>query len=66
MKILSERYPGSIVFCDCGALLAYNLKDIYSDKFIYCPLCKSQIIVPLQVKYDGLVKEKNNGDPKME
>ena len=62
MRILSERYPGSIVFCDCGALLAYHLEDIHCDKFIFCPICKTQITIPLQVNYDGMKEEKKNDE----
>lgn len=58
MKILCQCYNGLIAHCDqCGALLGYNMKDIYGSNFIYCPQCNNKIEIPIDINYDGLVKE---------
>lgn len=60
MEILYPKHPGRIVICDyCGALLAYNDKDVY-DGDIYCPICKQKTHVDYDKNYDGIIKESVN------
>ena len=60
MQVLTKSYPGLIICCSkCGALLSYQVADIYSN-MIYCPLCKGSTEVPLDKNYNGLIKEKKN------
>lgn len=58
MQVLSDRYCGLTLVCkQCYALLAYDSKDIYDKKYVYCPLCKykNEIIpiIDVEVKKDG-------------
>ena len=47
MKVLANRFAGLLQICStCGAVLAYNKKDVYGE-VIYCPLCKKPTRVPL-------------------
>lgn len=57
MKLLDQRYFGSIARCECGAVIGYNIKDVYDDCYIYCPQCKNKIKILFSYKYDGLVRE---------
>ena len=45
MIVYSEKYPGIIVICpECGALLGIDPhKDLYEEKYVYCPLCYHKI-----------------------
>ena len=57
MKLLDARYFGSIARCDqCGAVLGYNIADVYDDCYVYCPQCKNKIKILFSYKYDGLVE----------
>lgn len=57
MKLLNNRYFGSIARCDqCGAIIGYNIGDVYDDCYIYCPQCKNKIKILFSYKYDGLVE----------
>lgn len=43
MKILSEKFPGSIHICEvCNACLAYEPNDVKDKKFLICPLCRTK------------------------
>lgn len=49
MTVLSQLYPGITVQCACGALLAIDPhKDLYEDKYVYCPICKVKIELPIK------------------
>ena len=55
MQVLSDKFCGLTLVCkQCYALLAYNKKDIYENKYIYCPLCKCkneiQPIIEVEIK----------------
>lgn len=53
MKILSEKFPGSIHICkECGALLAYQASDIEHKKFIICPICYCRQEVKMNLEYE--------------
>jgi DNA-directed RNA polymerase subunit RPC12/RpoP len=41
MIIYSKTYPGCIYICEeCGCLFGIDpQKDIYEEKYVYCPLC---------------------------
>lgn len=57
MKILSPTYPGSIFICqDCNCLFSYNQQDIQENHFVYCPVCHIRQRVPLDLSYEGEVK----------
>lgn len=60
MKVLSQKYPGSLIVCpECQWLLGYSPADIYENKYIYCPNpnCRTKIEVPLDLSYNGLKEE---------
>ena len=58
MVVLSEKFPGRIYICDtCGALLAYNDKDVYGNQ-VYCPLCKQPHTLDYDKNYNGVVENK--------
>ena len=58
MKLLCQKYYGLITRCEqCGAVIGYNANDIYNNYYLYCPQCKAQIKILIDLKYDGLVKE---------
>lgn len=52
MVVLSQYYPGITIQCtNCHALLGIDPhKDIYDSKYVYCPLCKEKVLLPL---YEG-------------
>ena len=41
---------------DCGALFAYNTKDIYENCFVYCPVCHARQKASIDLSYDGVIK----------
>lgn len=48
MRILSQLYPGITVQCSCGALLGVDPhQDIFDGKYVYCPICKEKIELPI-------------------
>ena len=50
MTVLSQGYPGRTLICtQCYSLLAFNDKDIYENKYVYCPICKTKNEIPLIV-----------------
>lgn len=54
MTILSQGYCGRTLVCaQCYSLLAFNEKDIYDKKYIYCPLCKYKNEIPLVVDVEA-------------
>ena len=59
MTLLAKKFCGSITHCQCGAILAYNAKDIYGDKYIYCPICKSKIEVRFHDVAAGEIIDEN-------
>lgn len=59
MIILSKKCVGLIQECPtCGAVLAYDTKDVYENKYVYCPICKTKILTSLDLSYNGVIKEK--------
>ena len=53
MRILSEKFPGSIHICkECGGLLSYNADDIQNKKFIICPICHCRQEVKMNLEYE--------------
>ena len=53
MKILSEKFPGSIHICrDCSCLLSYLPSDIQNKKFIICPICHCRQEVKMNLEYE--------------
>ena len=60
MKVLSPKTVAFLHECQgCGAILTYGLQDIYENKYIYCPVCKTKQLRKCDLSYDGVVK--NNG-----
>lgn len=58
MILLNKYYNGLLTHCDeCGALLGYTPADIYEHHYIYCIQCHNKISVPLDLSYDGLIRE---------
>ena len=58
MIVLSKKCVGLIQECPtCGAVLAYLPEDIYENKYLYCPLCKTKILSRLDLSYNGVIKE---------
>ena len=59
MTILSKGYPGFTLVCEqCNSLLAYNSKDVYEGKYVYCAVCKHKNEVPTII--DAKIVEKKN------
>ena len=57
MKILSRSFPGSLQLCpECQALLAFTPADIYDNKYIYCPLCRTKIETNMDLSYNPEIK----------
>lgn len=57
MKVLSKTFCGSIIECtECHAILAYGPTDIYQNKYVYCPLCKTKLLTAMNLEYDGEVR----------
>lgn len=60
--VLSQKCVGKIQECpECGAVFAYDWGDIYQDKYLYCPVCKTKILSRLDLSYDGVIKEEKKG-----
>lgn len=61
VQVISPKRVWPLHTCvECGALLTYDYtKDIYEDKYIYCPICKTKQVSALNLKYDGVIKEEN-------
>lgn len=61
MMVLSQHYPGITVQCNCGALLGIDPhKDIYDNKYVYCPICKEKVELQLHDTEWKYSVEKNN------
>lgn len=59
MIVLSQKFVGTPIECpNCYALLAYKLNDVYQNKYVYCPLCRTKILTNLDLSYDGVVEVK--------
>ena len=57
MKVICQQPLASIHTCvECGALLYYGREDIYENKYIYCPLCKTKQECACDLSYDGVIK----------
>ena len=58
MKLLNPRYYGMIARCNaCGALIGYEPDDVNKNQNIKCPQCGFVLWVPLNIEYDGIIKE---------
>lgn len=58
MKVICKVPLASIHTCvNCGALLYYGLEDIYENKYIYCPICKTKQECACDLSYDGVIKD---------
>ena len=58
MIVLSKKCIGKIQECpECGAVLGYDVGDIYENKYLYCPVCKAKILSRLDLSYNGVIKE---------
>lgn len=58
MKVLCDRYYGSIARCNaCGCLIGYEPNDVSNEQTIKCLKCGFTIKVPLNPNYDGVIKE---------
>lgn len=61
MIILSQTYPGITVQCGCGTLLAIDPhKDLYEEKYIYCPICHAKININIcnaEWRYENNARE---------
>ena len=66
MIVYSEKYPGIIVICpECGALLGIDPhKDLYEEKYVYCPLCKHKIDSGIrEVEWHFAVERREEAQP---
>ena len=58
MILLNRRWGGLIARCpNCYAILGYGPSDVTKGQNITCPQCGFNLWVPLNVEYDGIVKE---------
>lgn len=67
MQVLSQGYCGRTLVCtQCYSLLAFNEKDIYDKKYVYCPLCKCKNEIPLVVDVEArpAIEKKNEEEKK--
>ena len=66
MMVLTKTYPGFIHICsNCGALLQFNAADIYENKWIYCPICRSKEDCQLDKSYNGVTFDYGNKNSKI-
>ena len=63
MQVLSNGYCGRTLICaQCYSLLAYNDKDIYDKKYVYCPICKEKNeVFVVDVEARPAIMKKDNG-----
>lgn len=61
MEVLSTKFPGIFFICEqCGALCAnVQENEIYENCYVYCPVCKTKNLLPLDKAYDGIIKGDN-------
>lgn len=58
MRVLSPKPVAMTHECQyCHAFLAFNIQDIYENKYIYCPLCKTKQECACDLSYDGVIKD---------
>lgn len=58
MQILSPRYYGMIARCNaCGCIIGYQPEDVSNSQNMKCPQCGFTMWVPLNLTYDGVIKE---------
>lgn len=58
MQVLSPKKLAFVHECiNCGALLTYQIEDIYENCYIYCPVCRTKQKSALDLSYDGVVKD---------
>lgn len=63
MIVLNARWGGLIARCpNCYAILGYRPEDVSESQNIRCPQCGFNLWVPLNVTYDGIIKENENGE----
>lgn len=57
MRVLSQKPIAMTHECqECHAFLAFNIEDIYENKYIYCPICKTKQLSGCDLNYDGVIK----------
>lgn len=60
IQVICPKCVGLIHSCTwCGAIFKYEMEDVYEKKYIYCPICKEKQECALQIKYNGIIKEKD-------
>lgn len=65
MVVLAKRKPAFVQECSgCFALLGYNIPDIYQNKYVYCPVCRTKLTTNIDLSYDGVIKDGSNGQKK--
>ena len=58
MRVLSKKPVACLKECqECHAILAFGLEDIYENKYIYCPLCRTKQLSNCDLSYDGVIKD---------
>lgn len=63
MILISNRYCGSIARCpNCFAILGYTPDDVNSSQNIKCPQCNFMMWVPMNINYDGVIKDDKSID----
>lgn len=65
MRVISPKPLASLHNCiNCGALLQYERQDIYQNKYIYCPICKTKQECACDLSYDGVIKNDSTTERK--
>lgn len=57
MKIISKRPIAFMQNCTCGCVFSYEITDIYQNKYVYCPLCRTKLTSNCDLSYDGVIKD---------
>lgn len=58
MILLNKRWGGLMARCpNCYAILGYEPNDVSQSQNVKCPQCGFSLWVPLNINYDGVIKD---------
>lgn len=58
MYALTKGYAGLVCCCgECGILFSFAAKDVYENKWVYCPVCRAKNDAMIDLSYNGVVKD---------
>lgn len=57
MRVISPKPIAHIHTCACGCIFSYDFEDIYQNKYIYCPICRTKQESACDLSYDGVIKD---------